>query len=181
MRVDVDLEHRDIEAELAALYGRLRPRADKLITLPIFTPRAPELVFKYREVDGEFYVYAEDPARGVLAGVTVFNRVPNLDSGVGCRVRSPHSKYAATYRRKGVASAVYQWALQAGLSLVSGPRHSEGAHRLWRALAESQELCLVRIEDRRLRVTDSPTDGGEMEALETRMMLAGAASRPFMT
>lgn len=173
MRVDVDLEHRDIEAELAALYGRLRPRADKLITLPIFAPRAPELVFKYREVDGEFYVYAEDPERGVLAGVTVFNRVPELDARVGRFVRSPHSRYAREYRRKGVASAVYQWALGAGICLVSGPRQSVGAYRLWMKLAVSYQLSFVQLTDRRVLIMDRVLEVFPFAEHQTRMLLLG--------
>jgi hypothetical protein len=173
MRIDVDLDHRDMEAELAALYERLRPRADKLVTLPIFAPRAPELVFKYREVDGEFYVYAEDAERGVLAGVTVFNHVPELDARVERFVRSPHSRYARGYRRKGVATAVYQWALGAGMSLVSGPRQSAGAYRLWSSLARSYESAFVCVRDRKFRVLGSGVERGAFEELGTRMLLIG--------
>lgn len=173
MRVDVNLDHRDVDAELAALYGRLRPRADKLIPLPIFVPRAPELVFKYREVDGEFYVYAEDPERGVLAGCTVFNRVPDLDPQVGCHVRSPHSRYAREYREKGVAGAVYQWAIGAGMSLVSGPRQSRGAYQLWASLARSNSRVFVRVENRRLRVLGAKMELSEFKELGTRMVLMG--------
>ena len=137
MRIDVDLEHRDIEAELAALWARLKARGDVLQPLPIFAPRAPELVFRYREVDGEFHVYAVDAGRDVLAGCTVFNRLSEVDAKVGAFLRSPHSRYAHGYRRKGVASAVYRWALQAGMCLVSGPRQSAGAHRLWEKLGRA--------------------------------------------
>lgn len=176
MRIDVDLDHHDIEAELAALFGRLRARGDKLVTLPIFAPRAPELVFKYREVDGEFYVYAEDAGRGVLAGCTVFNRVQELDARVGRFVRSPHSRYAREYRRKGVASAVYQWALGAGICLVSGPRQSVGAYRLWESLADFNEMKFVFLIDRRLQVMDTTSDRRDLEELEARMLLSGAGS-----
>ena len=171
MRVDVDLDHRDMDAELAALYGRLRLRADKLVTLPIFAPRAPELVFKYREVDGEFYVYAEDPVRNVLAGCTVFNRVRELDPRVGCFVRSPHSRYASAYRRKGVATAVYQWALGAGMGLVSGPRQSTGAHQLWASLAGSYESGFVRIENGTLQMSEAAAEQGTLEEPGTRKLL----------
>jgi hypothetical protein len=174
MRVDVNLDHRDMEAELAALYERLRPRADKLVTLPIFAPRAPELVFKYREVDGEFYVYAEDAERGVLAGVTVFNRVPELDARVGRFVRSPHSRYAREYRRRGVATAVYQWALGAGMCLVSGPRQSVAAYRLWGALGSLWELVTVKVEDGRLRVMPQGRVGIPFDEFGARGMLLAA-------
>jgi hypothetical protein len=176
MRIDVDLDHRDMEADLAALYGRLRLRGDTLVTLPIFAPSAPGLVFRYREVDGAFYVYAEDPARGVLAGCTVFNRVAELDAKVGRFVRSPHSRYAREYRRKGVASALYQWALGAGLCLVSGPRQSVGAYRLWESLADFNEMKFVLLIDRRLQLMDTTFDRRDLEELEARMLLSGAGS-----
>ncbi|MCE3270962.1 MAG: hypothetical protein K0S57_1359 [Ramlibacter sp.] len=174
MRIDVDLDHRDVEAELAALYGRLRLRADKLVTLPIFAPRAPELVFKYREVDGEFYVYAEDVERGVLAGCTVFNWVFEVDPRVGRFVRSPHSRYAREYRRKGVANAVYRWALQAGMCLVSGPRQSAGAYRLWTKLGGSYEIAFVQLIDRGLHVVGPVLQGLSSAEFGTRMLLLGA-------
>lgn len=183
MRIDVDLDHRDVEAELAALYGRLRLRGDTLVTLPIFAPRAPGLVFKYREVDGEFYVYAEDAERSVLAGVTVFNRVPEVDIPAGRFVRSPHSRYAREYRSKGVASAVYQWALRAGMCLVSGPRQSEGAFRLWASLARSHELAYVQIKGQRLLFMDPVLAPHSIDKFESRMLLlgVGAWSAMFLT
>jgi hypothetical protein len=174
MRIDVDLDHRDVEAELAALYGRPRLRSDTLVTLPIFVPRAPELVFKYREVDGEFYVYAEDSERGVLAGCTVFNRVPELNARVGRFVRSPHSRYALAYRRMGVATAIYQWALGAGMSLVSGPRQSVGAYRLWEALGRTYVSVYVRVENRRLQVAGPPREQSAIDDLGARMLLVAS-------
>ena len=178
MRVDVDLDHRNMEAELAALYGRLRLRGDAMQPVPAFAPRAPELVFHCREIDGEFHVYAEDPARNVLAGCTVFNRVFELDAEVGRFVRSPHSRYAPAYQRKGVASAVYQWALQAGMSLVSGPRQSVGAYRLWEALGRSWELLVVSLEGRTLRAIAEGAERQALEVFDTRMMLVGTGMRP---
>jgi hypothetical protein len=173
MRVDVDLGHRNVEAELAALYARLRLRAEAMQPVPAYAPRAPELVFHCREIDGEFHVYAEDPARNVLAGCTVFNRVFELDAEVGRFVRSPHSRYAPAYQRKGVATAVYQWALQAGMSLVSGPRQSVGAYRLWEALGRSWELVVVSLEGRDLRVIAEGMEREALEVFDTRMMLVG--------
>jgi hypothetical protein len=177
MRVDVDLSHRDIEAELDALYARLRARGDVMLPVPAFAPRAPELVFKCREIDGEFHVYAEDPLRNVLAGCTVFNRVFELDPEVGRFVRSPHSRYAPAYQRRGVATAVYQWALQAGMCLVSGPRQSEGAYRLWEALGRESELLVVSLEGRDFRVLMEEVDEQVPQVLGTRMMLVGRRGR----
>lgn len=46
-------------------------------------------------------------------------------------LRGPHSRYRPDYQRRGTATAVYRWALGIGLCLISGPRHSRGAHALW--------------------------------------------------
>jgi hypothetical protein len=148
-----------------------------MLPVPAFAPSAPELVFKCREIDGEFHVYAEDPACNVLAGCTVFNRVFELDPEVGRFVRSPHSRYAPAYQRRGVASAVYQWALEAGMCLVSGPRKSAGAYRLWRALGRSSELLAVSLKGRDLGVLMEEIDGQVPQVREMRMMLVGAGGR----
>lgn len=173
MRIDVGLEHRDLDAELATLHARMQRPGDVLHGMPAFASGLPDLVFRYREVDGEFYVYVEDTAHDVLAGCTVFNRVFEVDRRADRYVRSPHSKYAAGYRRRGVASAVYRWALHAGMCLVSGPRQSPGAHRLWMALARSHELVFVHARDRRLRILGATIEQPAFDDFHTRMMLLG--------
>lgn len=173
MRIDVALDHRDLDAELAALHARMQTPGDALHGLPAIVTSLPGLVFRYREADGEFYVYVEDPARRVLAGCTVFNRVPEVDRQADRCVRSPHSRYAPGYRQRGVASAVYRWALHAGMCLVSGPRQSPGAHRLWLALARSHELAFVQARDRRLRILGPAVERSAFEEFETRMLLLG--------
>jgi hypothetical protein len=179
MRIDVSLEHRDLDAELAALHARMRTPGDALHGLPAIATSLPGLALRYREVDGEFHVYVEDPSRGTLAGCTVFQRIPELDRRAAACVRSPHSRYAQAYRRQGVASAVYGWALQAGMCLVSGPRQSPGAHALWLALARAYDLAFVQVDDKRLRIMDAAPDPSALQALETRMLLLGAGwTRP---
>ena len=174
MRIDVQLEHRDMDAELAALRARLGGRQEALRRLPALAAGAPQFDFSLREADGEFHVYVEDGARGVLAGCTVFHRVAGLDREAGRHVRSPHSRYAAAYRGQGLASAVYRWALAAGLCLVSGPRQSPAAHRLWLALARSHELAFVRPRDGRLQTLGFRVDASVFQEFDTRMMLLGA-------
>lgn len=173
MRIDVQLEHRDMDAELAALHARLR-RAGGVQQLPIRGASAPEFVFSFRESDGEFHVYVEDSSRGVLAGCTVFQRVLEVDRRAGRYVRSPHSRYGAAYRRRGLASSAYRWALGAGLCLVSGPRQSPAAHRLWWALGRSHDLLFVRARDKRLEIMDGDVEPSVFDQLETRMLLLGA-------
>ena len=174
MRIDVALDRRDLDAELVRLHARMKARADVLHDVPAIATGVPGLVFRYREVDGEFYVYAEDFSRKALAGCTVFNRVLEVDRRTGRYVRSPHSRYAYEYRKRGVASAVYRWALQAGMCLVSGPRQSPGAYRLWMALARSHELTFVQTDDQRLRIMGPTVNGPAFEAFGTRMLLLGA-------
>ena len=74
--------------------------ADVLHRLPAIASPRTDLVFRYREADGEFHVYVEDPARHVLAGCTVFTRVFEMDRCAARHVRSPHSRYAAAYCRQ---------------------------------------------------------------------------------
>jgi hypothetical protein len=172
VRIDVDLTHRDVEAELANLHARMRRAGDVLQGLPAIPAGLRDLVLRFREADGEFYVYVEDTARHVLAGCTVFNHVHELDRPTARYVRSPHSRYAAGYQRCGVATAVYRWALAAGLCLVSGARQSPGAHRLWQSLARTHRLELVCLRERRLAMVDAAQPCA-LDALETRMLLLG--------
>ena len=174
MKLDVSLEHRDFEAELAQLHARMQRPSDPLHDLPRIATAMPDLVLRYREADCEFYVYVEDPSRQVLAGCTAFKRVFEVDRRAGRSLRSPHSRYAAGYRQRGVASTVYRWALAAGLCLVSGPRQSPGAYRLWMALARTHELAFVHAQDKRLRVMGSHVERSAFEAAGTRMTLLGA-------
>ncbi|QJW83389.1 N-acetyltransferase [Ramlibacter terrae] len=174
MRIDVALDHRDIDAELARLHQRMHTRGDALHAMPTVATPLPGMVFRYREVDGEFYVYVEDTVRRALAGCTVFNRVRDADRNASRFLRSPHSRYAGGYQRRGLATAVYTWALAAGLCLVSGPRQSPGAHRLWQALAARHELLYVRLGAEALQVLPGAPDGPESEAFGTRMVLLGA-------
>ena len=174
MRIDVALDHRDLEAELASLHARMGKPGDALHRLPAIATTLPDLAFRYREADGEFYVYVEDGERNVLAGCTVFNRVFEVDRRAAPYVRSPHSRYAAAYRRRGVAGAVYRWALDAGMCLVSGPRQSPGAYALWMSLARSHALAFVETRDKRLRILGERVDARAFEAFDTRMLLLGA-------
>jgi hypothetical protein len=178
MRIDVDLGHRDLDAELATLHARMQRPADALHGLPAIATTLPGLVCRYREADGEFHVYVEDPARGVLAGCTVFNRVFEVDRQAGRYLRSPHSRYAAGYRLRGVASAVYRWALGTGLCLVSGPRQSPGAYRLWTSLARTHELTFVDTRGGQLRILGRRVDRRAFDEFDTRMMLLGAGWTP---
>lgn len=174
MRIDVSLEHRDLGAELATLHARMHTPGDPLHGLPTVPSGLPGFRLRYRETDGEFHLYVEDAARNLLAGCTVFQHVFEVDRRAARYVRSPHSRYAAGYRQRGLATAVYRWALEAGLCLLSGPRQSPGAHRLWRALARTHGLAFVRLHERRLEMLGSLVERSAFEAFDTRMLLLGS-------
>lgn len=173
MRIDVML-HRDIEAELAALHTRMQRPGDPLHRLPTIVSGLRDIVFRYREVDGEFFLYVEDAAARRLAGITVFQRVPDIDGRAARFLRSPHSRYASAYQRQGLGSAVYRWALLAGMCLISGPRQSGGAHRLWLSLAQTHDLLYVQVRDRALRCFGPEVGPDRFGAFDTRMVLLGA-------
>ena len=178
MRIDVALAQRDIDFGLATLHGRMQSPGDALHGLPAIATTLRDFAFRYREADGQFYVYVEDTARRRLAGSTVFHRVPDIDGRAGRHLRSPHSRYASAYCRRGLASAVYGWALHAGMCLISGPRQSAAAHGLWMALARSHELLYVEVRERRLHCVGTDIEADRFEEFATRMVLLGAGWSP---
>ena len=178
MRVDVNLTAGAVESELAQLQCRFLDPQDALHALPCLPAPLPGLVFRYREADGEFYLYVQDAASGRLAGYTVFCRVAELGRTAGRSLRAPHSRYAAAWQRRGIATAVYQWALNAGLCLLSGPRQSAGAHALWRALATRYELGYVRLRDRALDYLGDEVEPAVLQDFHTRMVLFAGGWKP---
>ena len=108
LRIDVDPSSEGaLEQELDTLHGRL-------YGLPTEPLSAPRFVMHRREADGEWYVYVEDRVERRLAGYTVFNRLIEVDRHTDPHVRAPHSKSARAYQRRGLATAVYGWALGSG-------------------------------------------------------------------
>lgn len=173
LRIDVDHSEESIETDLDALYGRLHTPGDAMgacTRLPL--PR-PGLIFHHREADGEHYVYVEDVARRRLAGYTVFNRLIEVDRRTDRHVRSPHSKYAADYRGRGIASAIYDWALGRGICLVSGARQSASAHALWRSLARRHPLRWITVCAKRMHDLGPGVPPERAARLDTRMLLLG--------
>ncbi len=173
LRIDVQHEPEGIDTELDQLYRRLNSPDDALSGTPAIATGLPDIVFRCREADGEYYVYAEDIGRRRLAGYTVFNRLVELNRRIERQMRSPHSKYAPDYQRHGIASAVYACALDAGFCLISGARQSAGAHALWRALARRHALGYVAMHDKSLRYLGPHVDGTLRDDLSTRMILFG--------
>ena len=145
LRIDVELPSHTVEIELERIHARIRRFGGALSRLRTLDIPVPGFAFRYREADGEQYVYVEDLANGRLAGCTVFNRLIELDRRADRHLRGPHSKYGRMYQRRGLATAVYRWALGQGMCLITGARQSAGAHALWHMLAASYELGYVEL------------------------------------
>jgi len=173
LRIDVDLRPEDLATELDNLYRRLRTPGDPMSGSATVPTSLPGLVFRTREADGEYYVYVEDVVHGRLAGYTVFNRLIELNRRADRYLRAPHSRYAPEYQRRGIATAVYEWALGSGLCLISGARQSTGAHGLWRALERHHELVYVDVRDKALRCLGTEVEDALLDDLHTRMVLLG--------
>ena len=174
LRIDVDPPAATIEQELDALYQRLHTPGDALHGLPSSPlPGHPGLRVRSREADGELYVYIEDPLRQCLAGTTVFNRLIELNRQADRHLRAPHSRYAAAYQRRGLATAVYRWALDGGQCLISGARQSVGAHALWQRLGQAYPQGYVCVQDKTLRYLGPQPEPRVLNALHTRRLLLG--------
>jgi len=141
LRIDVDPGSWKLDNELDSLYSRITRPGDRLHDMPEVKTEIPGLVLRYREADGEFYVYLVDRARGRLAGYTVFNRLVEVGRRADPYLRAPHSKYDRPYQRRGLAAAVYRWALDAGQCLITGARQSGAA----RAMAVAGAALRVRL------------------------------------
>ena len=139
MRIDVRQSPGRIEAELAALQRRRSTAGSSLRDTSRLPIALPGFAFHHREADGEHYIYIEDVLRRRLAGYTVFNRLVEVHRRIDPFIRGPHSKYAAAYQRRGIATAVYEWGL-GRFCLISGARQSASAHALWRSLGRRHPL-----------------------------------------
>lgn len=173
LRIDVDRPSQPMEDAFGSIYDRLHQEGDRLHGIPAIPLNDPDLVMRYREADGEFYVYVEDVRHRRLAGYTVFNRLIEVGRRADRHVRAPHSSYREAYQRRGLASAIYRWALSAGLCLVSGARQSPGAHALWHSLAREHEMGCVRLCDKTLTYLGPEVPPDVMADLHTRMLLLG--------
>ena len=173
LRIDVQLPTDSVEAEIERVEARLHAAGRPLRGMATLDIQMPGLRFRYREADGEHYVYVEDLSNGRLAGCTVFNRLIELDRRGDRVLRSPHSKYGRLYQRRGLASAVYRWALDRGMCLISGPRQSTGAHALWQSLSQRHPLGYVALKDKVLTYFGHEVEANTLDDFHTRMVLLG--------
>lgn len=176
----IDVMQPLIDGELEAIYDGLYQPGSRLHGLQRRPLHDPQFCLHWREADGEWYAYVEDLPRRRLAGLAVFNRLVEVDKRTDRHVRSPHSRFAPHYQRRGLASAVYRGVLDAGTCLLSGARQSPGAHGLWNHLARSYESHYVGIaETKRLRhLGREVPQACVLDRLATRRLLLGR-NRPL--
>lgn len=174
LRIDVDPHAAAADDQaLDALHARLHAPGDRLHGLPSFALPDPALRLRVREADGELYAYVEDLRHGCLAGSTVFNRLVEVGRRADRHLRAPHSRYRPAYQRRGIAGAVYRWALDSGLCLMTGARQSPGAHALWQSLARAHDSGFVEVRHKQLRYLGDAVPAQALARLETRMFLLG--------
>ncbi|MBS0341757.1 MAG: N-acetyltransferase [Proteobacteria bacterium] len=171
LRIDVDPSAKGRGESLETLHERIHSPGDPLHGLPGFGLHDPQFKVHIREADGEFYAYVEDLQRHCLAGCTVFNRLVEVDRNADLHLRSPHSRYLAQYQRRGIATAVYEWALSSGICLMTGARQSAGAHALWRSLAQRYESGFADLRGKKLSYLGREIGAWDLNRLETRMFL----------
>lgn len=174
LRIDVSpIPPQQLEGECASIHDRIHTPGDRLHGLPEIPLSDPRFAIRYRSADGEFYVYVEDQLEHRIAGFTVFNRLIELDKRADRYIRGPHSRFDPAYQRKGLASCIYRWALDAGLCLVTGARQSPGAHALWHKLAASHRLGYVDIRNKKMHYLGECVAPERLDPLSTRMFLLG--------
>jgi GNAT superfamily N-acetyltransferase len=173
LRIDVFLPEDRIEAELAALTRRadeLLGRSDDLSALHM-----PQhgLVVKTRCADGEYFLYVLDPQRRRVVAYVTLSRLIEVNRRADRFLRSPHTKVAPAYRRRGIATAAYRWWLDAGRCMVTGARQSPAAHALWMAMARSYPLVYVLLEDKRVHCLGEQPPAHVLDQLNCRAVLLG--------
>lgn len=173
LRIDVHHGPKRLDGEISSIYDRIQTPGDRLHGIPRIALDDPELVIRHREADGEFYVYVEDIRRRQLAGYTVFNRLIEVHRRADRYVRAPHSKYDPQYQRRGLATAIYRWGLDAGLCMLTGARQSPAAHALWHKLAANYTLGYVDLRDKTLTYLGHEVSPQVLGELHTRMLLLG--------
>lgn len=173
LRIDVSLPPANIEKELEALYTRLYRMGDSLYDLPVLALDYRGFIFRYREADGEHYIYVEDRRRARLAGYVVFNRLVELNRRADPYLRAPHAKFGQEYQRLGIVSTIYCWWLDAGNCLITGARQSVGANALWHKLSKRYPLAYVDLRNKRLCYLSRQVNETRRQDLHTRMLMLG--------
>lgn len=145
MRFDVRVSNAEIERELADLQARMERGRHALSSLPKLDLHFRGIEFRVRRIGREQRVFALDIHSGRLVGYSVFDILPEGARRFRGSVRSVHSRYAAPYQGRGIASAVYTRVLSEGFVLVSAARQSRAAHALWQSLGRRMRLEVVSV------------------------------------
>ena len=178
LRIDVALPDEAVERELDALHERWFLSGASLYTPVGLRLPGHHLIFKTREADGEYFIYAVDPVANKLAAYIVMSRLIEVNRRADRHLRSPHAKVAIAYRRRGITSAVYRWWLASGRSLMSGARQSPAAHELWGALATDYRMIYVSVAGKGISVITPPLSNADEDNIDTRVVLLGSGCRP---
>ncbi len=145
MRFDVRVSNKEIELELANLQARMASGRHALVNLPRMDMPFPDIEFRVRKIAREQRVYALDTGTGLLVGYSVFDILPEGSRRLHGTVRSVHSRYAAAYQGRGIATALYTKVLSDGFVLVSGARQSRAAYALWKSLGRRMRFNVVKV------------------------------------
>ena len=174
LRIDVSpIPPKQLAGECAAIHDRIHTPGDRLYGIPEIPLPDPRYAIRWREADGEKYVYVQDLQEDRIAGFTVFSRLIELDKRADRILRGPHTRFDVAYQRKGLATSIYRWALDSGLCLITGARQSPGAHALWHKLAREYRMGYLDISDKRLRYLGHHVAPEVLDRLNTRMILLG--------
>ena len=176
LRIDVALPTPDLTRQLERLHQRLRRDGggDGLRDCMRIPGGPPGFALHLRECGSEMFVYVEDVAQRRLAGFTAFQPPPDVAGAAQALLRSPHSRYAPAYQGRGLATSVYEWALDAGMCLLTGPRQSPAAHRLWRRLARAgHPLTHASVRGGVVHLLGPDVPQAVLEDFHTRLLLLG--------
>lgn len=173
LRIDVFYPEDRVEAELAALTRRGAAVIARSDALPELQLPQHGLTVKTRCADGEHFLYVLDTVQRRVVAYVTLSRLIEVDRQVDPFLRSPHTKVASEYRRRGIATAAYRWWLDSGRCLVTGARQSPAAHALWGAMARSYRLVYVLLEGGRVRCLDGRPPAEVLDQLNCRAVLLG--------
>ncbi|MDX5445547.1 MAG: hypothetical protein LPJ87_05775 [Zoogloeaceae bacterium] len=173
MRLDVRVRNEDIDRELADMQARMERGPHALSKLPKADLRFPGVEFRVRHIAHEQRVFAIDSATGQLIGYSVFDVLPEGARRFRGSVRSVHSRYAAPYQGRGIASAVYSRVLSQGFVLVSGARQSRAAYALWKSLGRRTRLEIVRVSADAIEPLPISENDERFSDLDVRLRLGG--------
>ena len=84
LRIDVATRPEELQAELDDLFQRMSSQGNSLYGLPALGIHLPGFAFRYRQADGEHYVYVQDLIHGRLAATRFSTGWSNSINSKGC-------------------------------------------------------------------------------------------------